>query len=143
MTLLQAAFSHNGFAKNYFGGNKDGFFRSVVTGRRITGPILVTFTRNDKAVGTAYPIASRLNGESGAALGDATDRYGGIGRNGALFTPESIGAMLWPNGGAAAYAFKPGRVYNLNSDKFISNHGDVAGPQVAHAILAAVSASGA
>jgi hypothetical protein len=35
--------------------------------------MLITRTRNDKAVGIAYPIASRINGVTAAALGDAND----------------------------------------------------------------------
>jgi predicted alpha/beta hydrolase family esterase len=46
MSLLQAAFSHNGFSKSM-----NGFFRSVVDNHRIKGPIVVTYTPNDRAVG--------------------------------------------------------------------------------------------
>jgi len=49
----------------------------------VAGPILITHTANDKAVGIAYALASRISGQTGAALGDATDVFGGIGRNGA------------------------------------------------------------
>ncbi len=41
---------------------------------------------------------------------------------------------------AALTAFAPGKVFNLNADAFIGNHGDVAGPQVAYALLHAVRA---
>ncbi|HEV2123314.1 MAG TPA: hypothetical protein VGW38_11135, partial [Chloroflexota bacterium] len=57
MTLLQAAFSHHGFAHRY-DGTHDGFFRRVVSDQRVSGPILITCTPNDRAVGLAYPIAS-------------------------------------------------------------------------------------
>ena len=78
MSLLQTAFSHNGFSKSM-----NGFFRSVVDQRRIKGPILVTYTPNDRAVGIAYPVASRLSGTVASAFGDANDKFGGLGRNGA------------------------------------------------------------
>ena len=136
MTLLQAAFSHNGFAKNYHDG-KDGFFRRVLTDKRVKGPVVVTFTKNDKAVGLAYPLAARMNGADAAALGDANDRFGGIGRNGAQKTPEANFATLLEVGGA--YALKAGSINNLNADKFVHSHGDVAGKQVAYATLTAVS----
>src|SRR5204863_8443612 len=78
MSLLQAAFSHNGFSKSM-----NRFFRSVVDNQRIKGPIIVTYTPNDRAVGIAYPVASRLSGTVASAFGDASDKFGGLGRNGA------------------------------------------------------------
>ena len=60
-----------------------GFFRSVVDQQRVKGPILVTHTKNDKAVGVAYPLASRISGDKTAAFGDENDEFGGLGRNGA------------------------------------------------------------
>jgi hypothetical protein len=134
LSLLQAAFSHNGFSRT-----KHGFFRSVIDQHRIHGPILITHTSNDKAVGLAYPLASRISGDHTAALGDRNDRYGGIGRNGALFMEprESSEGALLPHG--AAYQFCPGRVHNLESSAFIGSHGDVTGPEVAHALRAAIT----
>ena len=138
MSLLQAAFSHNGFATK-FDGSRDGFFRNVVTGRKVRGPIIVTHTMNDKAVGLAYPIASKLSGVDASALGDENDRFGGLGRNGALVrcTPEATAGHLLKRG--AAYQFTSGRLFNLESTAFITSHGDVAGLEVAAAVLNAVS----
>jgi hypothetical protein len=139
VTLLQGAFSHHGFAANYDGAGHDGAFRHALTGPQLTGPLVVTHTVNDRAVGLAYAIASRLAGQQAAGIGGPDDRYGGIGRNGALRTPEAAapGGTLLEVGGA--YAFAPGHVYNLNSDTFISGHGAVSGPQVAYALLTAVA----
>ena len=58
-------------------------YRSVVDQNRVKGPILVTHTNNDKAVGVAYSLASRINGDTTAAFGDENDKFGGLGRNGA------------------------------------------------------------
>lgn len=138
LTLLQAAFSHNGFAQNYQAG-KNGFFRRVIEDKRVRGPMIVTFTKNDNAVGTAYPLASRLNRVDAAGLGDANDRFGGIGRNGTQKTPGANFIELLPVG--KPYGFKPGALYNLNGDKFIHSHGDVAGKEVAYATLCAVAAT--
>ena len=136
LTLLQAAFSHNGLATK-FDGKSDGFFRKVVTGKKVRGPILVTCTKNDKAVGIAYPLASRISGENAAAIGDEDDVYGGIGRNGAVKTPEAIkGTLLAANGG---YSFVAGSIYNLNADEFISDHSDICGPQVAWALACGIA----
>ena len=137
VALLQAAYSHNGLAAK-FDGKNDGFFRKVLSEKRASGPILITHTKNDRAVGIAYPLASRLSNTKAAALGDENDPYGGMGRNGAQHTKEAEGNAgdLLPLGGA--YAFATGKVYNLKADKFIANHGDVAGRQVAYAVLNAV-----
>jgi hypothetical protein len=97
--------------------------------------MLVTYTVNDRAVGLAYPIASRLARQVAAAIGGPDDVYGGIGRNGALKTPEASSGDLLDVGGA--YAFAPRKVFNLKGDRFIANHGGVANPQTAYAILVA------
>ena len=104
---------------------------------RVAGPILITHTRNDSAVGIAYPIASRIARQDNADLGDADDKFGGIGRNGAIHTPEAVAGELLAVGGS--YAFVQGKLYNLQADAFISGHSDVTGPAVAHAVLAAAA----
>lgn len=136
LTLLQAAFSHNGFAVK-FDGRNDGFFRRVVSGGKVRGPIVVSHTRNDRAVGVAYPLASRIARQNAAALGDAGDPYGGMGRNGARHTPEALDLTLGEVG--ADYPFAAGKVFNLQSDRFIAGHGEIGVPQVAWALVAACS----
>jgi hypothetical protein len=137
VTLLQAAFSHYGFAQDYRDGGKDGFFRHVVTARMSRGPVLITHSRQDTAVGYAYPLASRLAGQDASGLGDAGDRFGGIGRNGAQDTPEAQIGTLQAVGGP--YAFAPGKLYNLNADEIIGGHSDIRRPEVAYAILTSVA----
>jgi hypothetical protein len=80
LTLLQAAFSHYGFSANN-GLGQAGFFRSVIDNKVVKGPFLATFSAQDQVVGGVYAIASRL-GQNTAAVGDANDEFGGIGRNG-------------------------------------------------------------
>ena len=140
ISLLQAAFSHYGFADRW-DPPKDspGFFRRVLDGDRLRGPMIVTHTANDRAVGIAYPLASRLARQVAAALGDENDVFGGLGRNGALKTPEARrGELLAPGG---EYELAGGSVFNLKADRFVSNHSDVAGEAVAYAILSAVAAT--
>jgi pimeloyl-ACP methyl ester carboxylesterase len=83
ITLLQGAFSHYGFAAAYDAETRPGFFRSVLDRHHHAGPLLITHTANDRAVGLAYAIASRLANQAGSQLGGPDDRYGGVGRNGA------------------------------------------------------------
>ena len=137
MTLLQGAFSHYGFSDKYDTGGHAGFFRQVLANHLVAGPILVSHTRNDRAVGTMYPLASRLAGQVAAALGDANDQYGGLGSNGAQKTPEARNGQLQDVG--ATYAFGAGQVYNLLADAYISGHSDICHPQTAYAFLRAVA----
>lgn len=135
VTLLQAAFSHNGFA-DQMGQGKNGHYRGVFSNGRLKGPIVITHTRNDKAVGVAYALASRFSGENAAGIGDANDPFGGIGANGAQKTSECSNSYLEDVG--FVYAFEAGKVHNLKADDFIAGHSDVKGRQVAHVIVAAV-----
>ncbi len=140
LTLLQAAYSHNGLASQ-FDNKHDGAFRSLLADQRASGPVIITHTKNDRAVGIAYPLASRLSRDQASALGDKDDPYGGMGRNGAQHTPE----VADPNGKlldlGGQYRFVTGSVFNLQADEFIADHSDVTGLQVAYALLNAVGAT--
>src|SRR5262245_35614118 len=142
MSLLQGAFSHNGFSKSM-----NGFFRSVVDNQRIKGPIVISYTPNDRAVGIAYPVASRLAGTVASAFGDANDKFGGLGRNGAQ--KMEAGEVVQDVDGLLAvggiYSWQPGRFHNLESSKYIVDpsggdaHGFVTGKEVAWAISRAMA----
>ncbi len=143
LALLQAAFSHNGFSET-----RGGFFRDVVTKKRVRGPILITHTKNDKAVGLAYPAASRLSGDTAKAFGGPDDKFGGIGSNGAqgmndgeiFLTTKTLLPVK------SAYTWQAGKFHNLESTPFIVDpqggdaHGFVFVPEVAWAISRAVLA---
>jgi len=140
LALLQGAFSHNGFAANIDG--KAGFFRSVIVENRVLGPIIVTHTRNDMAVGIAYAIASRFSGDKRAAVGGPADKFGGIGRNGAMRMQQEATASKLEQGSFVYPPWAPTRITNLLADEFIADHGDVAGPEVANALFAAMRLPG-
>ncbi|MBZ5581894.1 MAG: hypothetical protein LAQ30_06755 [Acidobacteriia bacterium] len=130
LLLLQAAFSHNGFAQKY-DNQHDGFFVNVVQQRKVSGPILVTHSDKDEAVGVAYPLASRISGDTAAAMGDANDIYGGIGRNGAQHM-GSLAEDVTLLGAQSPYQLTQGKaIYNFNGDQIITSHGDVARPETA------------
>lgn len=118
MTLIQAAFSHNSFAP-------EGGFRDVLARRLVRGPILITHSRHDKAVGQAYPVASRLRKQNASSLGDASDPYGGLGRNGAvgLSAAECIHLNLGDLLSLRAFLSYP--VINLNADRVFQSHTDI------------------
>jgi hypothetical protein len=136
--LLQAAFSHYAFAMDWEPG-RNGAFREVLSQDQLSGPMVVTHTRNDRAVGIAYALASRLARQDASAIGDADSRYGGLGSNGAQRTPEADQSDLLE--ATHCYSFAEGKVHNLLADAYIANHGDVTGQAVANAILAAITSS--
>jgi hypothetical protein len=135
MTLLQAAFSQNGFSKS-----EPGFFRGVVDNQRIKGPILITHTRNDRAVGFAYPLASRINGDKAMAFGDKDDAFGAMGRNGAqkMEDGETVVGQLLPVG--TDYVFQPGKCFNFEASNFIKDHRDVTGKEICYMMRKALAA---
>jgi hypothetical protein len=136
VSLLQGAFSHYGIATNYDGQGHNGAFHGVPG--KLSGPMIITHTRNDKAVGIAYALASRLAHQTAAGLGDENDPYGGMGSNGAQKTPEAQpDTDLLDIGGT--YNFPAKKVTNLHADKFVSGHSDVTNPQVAHAMYTAIT----
>jgi len=138
LSLLQAAYSHNGLAER-FDGEHDGFFRKVVSEKKISGPILITHTKNDKAVGVAYPLASRVSRDNAAALfGDANDPYGGMGRNGAQHTPVADNEQVLRAAGSQ-YSLQSSTIYNLNADQFIQDHNDICKEEVAYVVLSAIA----
>jgi hypothetical protein len=130
LVLLQAAFSQNGFAQQY-DGQHDGFFLKVVQQQKVSGPILITHSVQDKAVGLAYPLASRIAGDTAAGMGDANDIFGGIGRNGAQHMGSlSQDLMLLP--AQTPYALGAGKlIFNFNGDQIITGHSDVGRPETA------------
>jgi hypothetical protein len=140
LTLLQAALSHFGFAEDWNdgeAGKQTGAFNGVLAGHTVSGPILITHTANDLAVGIAYAIASRIAGQVASLPGDASSLYGGIGRNGAQRTAGTVTAELLPVGGT--YDWHAGVPHNLRADRFVHSHTDVHGPEIAHAILSAIA----
>jgi hypothetical protein len=143
LLLLEAAYSHNGLARNWDGAGNDGAFRNVIAAPEIGGNILITHSMHDTAVGLAYPLASRIMNQVAAALGDASDKFGGMGRNGAQHTPEAFDDTLLP-AGQPYTALPAGKtIRNLNGDgpaprPVINSHGDVAKPEIAWAWLSSL-----
>lgn len=131
MSLLQAAFSHNAFARDFAG--SPGGYRPIVDEHRVSGPLIITHTRNDKAVGIAYAIASSLAGQTSSDVGDKNSPYGGLGSNGAQHTTEATQLRLL--GAKGLYQFAAGAIHNLLADDFVTGHGDVHNVAVANAVL--------
>ncbi|MFI7387978.1 serine-threonine protein kinase [Streptomyces sp. NPDC049813] len=87
VTLLQGAFSHYAFAD-----------RGVLKGRqeRIAGPLVSCHSHFDSALGTLYPLASRLAGDDRGALeaGALGARWGAMGFDGVQDVPGAVRLTL-------------------------------------------------
>src|SRR5215469_8798905 len=120
----------------------NGLFRSVVDNHRVKGPIVITYTPNDRAVGIAYPVASRLAGTVASAFGDANAKFGGLDRNGAqkMELGEVVEGVDQRLAGGGSYSWQSGRFHNLESSKYIIDpsggdaNGFVTGKEVAWAV---------
>ena len=140
LMLLEAAFSHFGFSDDN-GHGASGFFRDVVVKKVVKGPFLSTFSKEDTVVGNAYAIMSRLAFDNTREIGDASDEFGGIGRNGPLKTSE-VAHFPFQNPGTA-YTYAPGVINNLDgSGGFIKDHADVMNEAVTYAFASAVAQTG-
>ncbi|MFD5079253.1 serine-threonine protein kinase [Streptomyces sp. NPDC058371] len=75
VTLLQAAFSHYAFAARL---PYDARASGVLYGRqhRIDGPLVCCYSRFDSALGTIYPLASRIAGDARSAVGEGAAGIG-------------------------------------------------------------------
>jgi hypothetical protein len=138
ISLLQAAYSHYGVAKDYDGSGTDGAFRSVIANRKATDFILATHSTHDSAVGTWYPVASQVMHQIGSAVA-AVSKWGGMGGDGAQATPESCNDVL----GATGTDYPPftDGIWLRNIDgsgpdplPTIHAHGDVTKPEIVSAI---------
>lgn len=130
LTLLQAAFSHNALAASFEG--KPGAYAAVAKGS--VGLVAITHTHNDRACTLAYAAASRVSRDTAKNIGDASDKFGAMGANGA----QNIAAVKHtaiPGTGEAKP--KAAKINNYLADKYIVGnpaghdaHGDVSNPTV-------------
>ncbi|MEU6178618.1 serine-threonine protein kinase [Streptomyces coeruleorubidus] len=91
VTLLQGAFSHYAFAARL---PHDARAGGVLQGQqnRVDGPLLCCHSRHDSALGTMYPLASRMAGDSrsvaGLGIGRALGaKWGAMGYGGVQAVP--------------------------------------------------------
>jgi len=147
VTLIQGAVSLWCYAPNIpFHNAGRGYFSRILSDGKISGPLITTQSRFDKAVGRLYPLASQIYGTP--SFENQLPEYGAIGAYGLQGLDESIQSdiRMLPAGGE--YKFATAKVYNLESSQFICHgdgasgaHSDIAGPEVAHAIWEAAFAS--
>jgi hypothetical protein len=138
--LLQGAFSHFAFADALpMDRSRGGALKGQAA--RVDGPVAVSFTVHDLAVGKLYPLASMSSRDDAAGLEDQLFRWGGMGHDGAQAVDAAV-AALGPVG--TAYAFQRSRFLNLDGNAVINRggppagaHSDIFHPELVWAGLAA------
>lgn len=144
--LLQGAFSHFAFAPQLpFDTSRRGAL--VGMNKRVDGPLCVTHSLKDTAVGTAYPLASIAARDDASAVSDTLYRWGAMGHDGA----QNSGATAAPLGPVGTdYSFGIGSFLNLDGNAIITQggppsgaHSDIVHPEIAWAVLAAARLTGA
>ncbi|MEA5551840.1 hypothetical protein VB713_12875 [Anabaena cylindrica UHCC 0172] len=155
LALIQGAVSLWSYsAKIPFRNNLQGYFYPIVRDRKVNGPIITTQSIYDHAVKNAYPAAGTLGMAKGQDIDFdvTTPKYPGVGGIGIYgIQGEKLDItnidMLSKT---EVYDFQPGKIYNLESSKYITvpkpdiftgAHNAIDKPEVAHAIWSAASVS--
>jgi hypothetical protein len=138
--LLQGAFSHFAFADALpFDRSRGGALKGMAA--RVDGPLVVSFSIHDTAVGKLYPLASLSSRDDAAGLEDRLFRWGGMGHDGAQAVEADVAALA-PVG--SSYPFQPGKFVNLDGNAIVNRggpptgaHSDIFHPELVWAGLAA------
>jgi hypothetical protein len=122
-----------------------GYFYPVVKHGKVAGPILTTTSRHDSAVGKMYPLASTMamKGPSFDITVGQLPQYGAIGTFGLQGDGlDRKNSSMLPC--TQDYNFEAGKIYNLESSKYICKippdaglggaHSSIDEPEVAHAV---------
>ncbi len=142
VALIQGAVSLWAFGDRVQNSSRKGYFNPMIHRAAVRGPVIVSMSVHDRAVGTLYPWASAVSFNDASFDPDEPEKlpfYGAIGRFGICGLPGAgTREMLDENG---QYGFEPGRIYNLQASRYICKgggfagaHSDIDGPQVAHAL---------
>ncbi|MGW3207210.1 serine-threonine protein kinase [Streptomyces sp. NPDC001135] len=145
VTLLQGAFSHYAFADGLpqdphrAGALKD-------RQRRIDGPLVCCHSHFDTALGTFYPLASRLSGDDRSYTGSAIEavlgpRWGAMGHDGVQAVPGTVRLDL---AAALAGPLPASGCVNVDAAAVVRRggpptgaHSDILHPELARLVLAA------
>ncbi len=152
LVLIQGAVSLWSYSSNVpHRNNLSGYFHPIIAEGKVAGPIVTTQSDLDHAVRNAYPIAGTigLTLDQDIDFDVSTRKYpdvGGIGVYGIQGEGLDI-TNIEMLSLAESYNFQPGKIYNLESTKYISvenpdlfsgAHNAIDKPEVAHAFWSAV-----
>lgn len=144
LSLIQGALSLWSYCKDIpVVRGRSGYFYPLIVDDKIDGPIITTQSEHDSAVGTMYPLASGIAMSNPDFAPENLPRYGAIGAFGIRGDGlEIIDLDMLPCD--QDYDFEPGKIYNLESSRYICKippnaglggaHSAINEPEVAHAV---------
>jgi hypothetical protein len=146
VTLLQGAFSHYAFAARLpFDAHAGGVLQGLQN--RIDGPLVCCYSHFDSALGTLYPLASRMAGDAqglveGFGLGSVLGaKWGAMGHDGVQAVP---GTRAYTLSEALAATLPASGCVNIDAAEVVSRgdppcgaHSDIVHPELARVVLAA------
>ncbi|MGT2490909.1 hypothetical protein ACU4GD_11250 [Cupriavidus basilensis] len=122
-----------------------GYCHQVLPDGKVSGPLVVTRSRHDTAVGSLYPWAAGVAGQVAFEPAQAYPAFGAIGAFGIQGIDGATDAPLQPYDGR--YTMTGGKVLNIEASEYICRksgvsgaHNDIGGPEVAHLIWQAALA---
>ncbi len=142
MLLVQGAFSLWSYCKSIPSAPKEaGYFQRLLAEGAVAGPIVVTQSEHDSAVGRLYPLAAGVAGQ--VAMAQDLPKYGAVGTWGLQGTGvEAVPLALTATDQTLPFA--AGKIYNLECSGIIRNgggmagaHNDIAHPELGHAFWTA------
>jgi len=146
LTLIQGALSLWSYCDSIPSTpERAGYFHSIIAESRVKGPIVTTRSKLDRAVGFYYPLGAGVARQVGFRP-NQLPKYGGLGAFG-IQGPglQIVDQVMLPTD--SYYGFERGKVYNIESSRFIKNgtgpsgaHNDIDNAGVAHAVWEAVIA---
>ncbi|MFF7450770.1 MULTISPECIES: serine-threonine protein kinase [unclassified Streptomyces] len=145
VTLLQGAFSHYAFATRLPHDPRAG---GVLQGQqnRVDGPLVCCFSRHDCALGTLYPLASRMAGDARGVAGADVGRvlgakWGAMGFGGVQAVP---GTRAWTLAEALRTTLPTSGCVNIDASEVVRRggapagaHSDIVHRELARVVLAA------
>jgi pimeloyl-ACP methyl ester carboxylesterase len=142
MVLIQAAFSHFAFCPGP-PAPRPGALAGMVD--RVHGPLISTFTENDRACGWWYPMASMLARQNVSGLDDALYEWGALGHDGHQGTDvvdHRIGApgVTYGFGAGHPTRVEAGAVIRENQSWISGAHSDIRHDEVAWLMVDAAGA---
>jgi len=135
VALLQPAMGHLSFSERAADPSKNPPLAG--TARRVAGPLVVTYWRDDR-VKVAYEMSSRLVPDDdvpGISVSE-NQMMGVVGADGVSAETIELGDAGTP------YAFRAGRVVNVDVGRVITSHADVARPEIAWLVVSAAFPAG-
>ncbi|WP_030981579.1 hypothetical protein [Streptomyces sp. NRRL WC-3744] len=145
VTLLQGAFSHYAFAARLpHAPDRSGALKDLQ--RRVDGPLVCCYSHFDTALGTFYPLASRLAGDDRGCAGNEIaavlgPRWGAMGHDGVQAVPGTARLDL---AAALAGRLPASGCVNVDAAAVVRRggapsgaHSDIVHPELARVVLAA------